>query len=557
MTDNSLRVIEVDTNDILPNRFQPRIQFDEDEILELSDSIKEHGVIHPLLVRPIGDKYEIIAGERRYKACVLAGKETVPVVIRDLDDKECAEIALIENVQRKSLSPIEEALSIKKRLDMGNITQGELAEKIGKSQSAVANKLRLLNLSDDVQNALLENKISERHARSLLKLSTEKLQNNMLEKIINERLTVRQTDEEINKVIKGDNNMNNVNNILNSSGTENTSVEIPAMNSFNSTTVEVPTFNATPPVSTSQTEMPSMSSIDSGMFNLNTPPVSVPQTEIPSMSSIDSGMFNLNTPPVSTPQTEIPSMSSIDSGMFNLNTPPVSTPQTEMPSMSSIDSGMFNLNTPPVSTPQTEMPSMSSMDNGIFNLNTSPVSTPQTEIPSMSSIDNETPNIGSMSTLESQQIQNSNSQVEAPSFSFDNLYNEPKDILNNQNTMNTQDQKSMFEIPKTNPIIDNTESLDTSSKPKEEDTALPPTYIENDNIQSTSNQGPIIVTDYTKQYDPVMPFNEEPVINKVDFKEIINILRNCSAEIEKSGYKLDLEEYDLENIYQVVFKIEK
>ena len=432
MTDNSLRVIEVDTNDILPNRFQPRIQFDEDEILELSDSIKEHGVIHPLLVRPIGDKYEIIAGERRYKACVLAGKETVPVVIRDLDDKECAEIALIENVQRKSLSPIEEALSIKKRLDMGNITQGELAEKIGKSQSAVANKLRLLNLSDDVQNALLENKISERHARSLLKLSTEKLQNNMLEKIINERLTVRQTDEEINKVIKGDNNMNNVNNILNSSGTENTSVEIPAMNSFNSTTVEVPTFNATPPVSTSQTEMPSMSSMD-----------------------------------------------------------------------------------------------------------------------------NETPNIGSMSTLESQQIQNSNSQVEAPSFSFDNLYNEPKDILNNQNTMNTQEQKSMFEIPKTNPIIDNTESLDTSSKPKEEDTALPPTYIENDNIQSTSNQGPIIVTDYTKQYDPVMPFNEEPVINKVDFKEIINILRNCSAEIEKSGYKLDLEEYDLENIYQVVFKIEK
>ena len=549
MTDNSLRVIEVDTNDILPNRFQPRIQFDEDEILELSDSIKEHGVIHPLLVRPIGDKYEIIAGERRYKACVLAGKETVPVVIRDLDDKECAEIALIENVQRKSLSPIEEALSIKKRLDMGNITQGELAEKIGKSQSAVANKLRLLNLSDDVQNALLENKISERHARSLLKLSTEKLQNNMLEKIINERLTVRQTDEEINKVIKGDNNMNNVNNILNSSGTENTSVEIPAMNSFNSTTVEVPTFNATPQSVPSQ--------VEPSMFDLNTPPVSTPQTEIPSMNSIDNGMFNLNTSSVSKSQTEIPSMSSIDNGMFNLNTPSASKSQTEIPSMSSIDSGMFNLNTPSVSKSQTEIPSMSSIDNGMFNLDTSSVSTPQVEIPSMSSIDSETPNIGSMSTLESQQIQNSNSQVEAPSFSFDNFYNEPKDILNNQNTMNTQEQKPMFEVPKTNPIIDNTESLDTSSKPKEEDTALPPTYIENENIQSTSNQGPIIVTDYTKQYDPVMPFNEEPMINKVDFKKIISIIRNCSEEIEKSGYKLDLEEYDLENMYQVVFKIEK
>ena len=200
---------------------------------------------------------------------------------------------------------------------------------------------------------------------------------------------------------------------------------------------------------------------------------------------------------------------------------------------------------------------MSSIDNGMFNLNTPPVSTPQVEIPSMSSIDSETPNIGSMSTLESQQIQNSNSQVEAPSFSFDNFYNEPKDILNNQNTMNTQEQKPMFEVPKTIPIIDNTESIDTSSKPKEEDTALPPTYIENENIQSTSNQGPIIVTDYTKQYDPVMPFNEEPMINKVDFKKIISIIRNCSEEIEKSGYKLDLEEYDLENMYQVVFKIEK
>ena len=160
MYDNTARVIEVDIDEILPNRFQPRIQFDEEEILELSDSIKEHGVIQPLVVRTIGDKYEIIAGERRYKASVLAGKETVPVIIKNLNDKDSAEIALIENIQRKNLTPIEEALSYKKILDMGYITQENLASKLGKSQSSVANKIRLLNLSDEVQEALLENKIS-------------------------------------------------------------------------------------------------------------------------------------------------------------------------------------------------------------------------------------------------------------------------------------------------------------------------------------------------------------------------------------------------------------
>ena len=202
MNDNSLKVVEVDINEILPNRFQPRIQFDEDEILELSDSIKEHGVIQPIVVRSIGDKYEIIAGERRYKASVLAGKETVPVIIRNLNDKDSAEVALIENVQRKNLTPIEEAVSYKKVLDMGYLTQEQLAIKLGKSQSSIANKIRLLNLSDEVQEALLQNKISERHARSLLKLKDFKDQNFMLNRIISERLTVRRTDEEIEKMRK-------------------------------------------------------------------------------------------------------------------------------------------------------------------------------------------------------------------------------------------------------------------------------------------------------------------------------------------------------------------
>ena len=159
------KVVELNLNDVLPNRFQPRITFSEESIQALAESIKIHGVIQPIVVRNIGDKYEIIAGERRYKASVLAGKQTIPAIITDLNEKDSAEVAIIENVQRKDLTPIEEAISYKKILDMGYLTQDSLALKLGKTQSTIANKLRLLNLDDDVQEALLNEKISERHAR--------------------------------------------------------------------------------------------------------------------------------------------------------------------------------------------------------------------------------------------------------------------------------------------------------------------------------------------------------------------------------------------------------
>ena len=208
------KVIDLPIDDILPNRYQPRIKFDDDSIYELSESIKNHGVFQPILVRPIGDKYEIIAGERRYKASVLANKTTIPAIIMSLNDKDTVEVALIENVQRSSLTPIEEAISYKKILDMGYIKQEALAQKLGKTQSTIANKIRLLNLDEDVQEALLENKISERHARSLLKLKENSDQKLMLKRIINERLTVRKTDEEIDKMLNNDmNNINDINNV--------------------------------------------------------------------------------------------------------------------------------------------------------------------------------------------------------------------------------------------------------------------------------------------------------------------------------------------------------
>ena len=194
-------IVNVRIDEIIPNRFQPRLAFDEKELNDLADSIKLHGIIQPLVLRRIGDKYEIIAGERRYKASVLAGLTQVLAVIMNIDDQKSAEVAVVENLQRKDLTAIEEAQSYKKILDMGYLTQEQLATRMGVAQSTIANKLRLLNLSIPVKEALLHNKISERHARSLLNIQDNNLQISMLNRIINERLTVRQTDEEINKLL--------------------------------------------------------------------------------------------------------------------------------------------------------------------------------------------------------------------------------------------------------------------------------------------------------------------------------------------------------------------
>ena len=193
-------ILQVPIDEIIPNRFQPRLQFDDRGLEELASSIKQHGIIQPLVLRRVNDKYEIIAGERRYKAATMAGLTKVPAVIADVDDNKSAEVAIVENVQRRDLSAIEEARSYKNLLDKGYLTQAELAKKMGLSQSAIANKLRLLNLDEEVQQALIENKISERHARSLLVLPTHEEQRKWLKRIINERMTVRELDNELKKL---------------------------------------------------------------------------------------------------------------------------------------------------------------------------------------------------------------------------------------------------------------------------------------------------------------------------------------------------------------------
>ena len=197
-------IVEVALDDIIPNRFQPRLSFDEQALNDLAESIRQHGIIQPLVLRKVGNKYELIAGERRYKASYIAGLTKVPAVIINLNDNESAEVAIVENLQRQDLSAIEEAKSYKKLLDRGYLTQDQLATRMGKTQATISNKLRLLNLDQKVQDALLNNQISERHARSLLRLENKNDQVEMLNEIISKRLNVRATEDAINRKLNGE-----------------------------------------------------------------------------------------------------------------------------------------------------------------------------------------------------------------------------------------------------------------------------------------------------------------------------------------------------------------
>ncbi len=541
MEDNTLKIMEIDINEILPNRFQPRIRFDEDEILELSDSIREHGVIQPILVRQIGDKYEIISGERRYKASVLAGKDTVPVIVKNLDDRECADLALTENVQRKNLTPIEEAISYKKRLDMGNITQEELALKLGKSQSDVNDKIRLLNLSDEVQDALLTSKISERHARSLLRLDTQKSQNEMLHRIINERLTVKRTDEEIDKLKE-----------LEITKEERGEIEMNNNENFNTVmpqTVPVQNFDifsgdtATPvapmpaPVAPVEVPVPGAMKLDANGV--------VPQT--PAVPSAPSGIqFDANgfvvaagqapqvvPSPVAPVEVSVPGAMNLDTnGVVPQVMPaPVAPVEVPVPGAMKLDANG--------GVPQT--PAVPSAPAGIqFDANGFVVAADQV------------PQAAPMPA-----------PVEAPTVeeNFDDVPPVGPGLPG-------------YTVPELSPIME----APVAPMP----TPVAPAPVAPAGIQFDANgfvvaanqapavpsapapttvaapvQEPIIITDYSKQYDPVMPQKEEYVAQKVDLKQIIEMIRNCSSNIEASGYKVELEEYNLQDMYQVIFKIQK
>ena len=434
METSGKKVVELNIQDVLPNRFQPRIKFNEEAINELSKSIKEHGVIQPIVVRPIGDKFEIIAGERRYKASCMAELKTIPAIITDLNDKDSAEVALIENVQRENLTPIEEAISYKKILDMGYITQDALASKLGKTQSTVANKLRLLNLDDDVQEALLNEKISERHARSLLKLQNKEQQKQLLNKIINERLTVRRADEEIEKILNGG-NMNET---------------------ITKETIEQPVITQEEPKEFKFINVPNIEE--------------EPKEEIKEEPEIEED--------------------EIRPGKF------------------------FNILEDDEKTKKPE--------EQIFDFNKM----------FMNPIEEPTPMNNNNALLEEiNEIENSinNSNIITP-------INTEK-----EETVQTESQEP---INIEQPTIDDDDDLDFIEEFEDEEP------VQNKEQQIESNNETIEASNEQKQI--VIP--ETKITN---LKDIINLIRECSEKIEDAGFMIDTEELDLEDMYQVIFRIKK
>jgi len=334
------KILNLDINAVIPNKYQPRKVFDEKELITLSESIKTYGIINPILVRQKENQYEIIAGERRYRAAKMAGLTTIPVIVKSASEQQMAELALIENIQRRDLSPIEEAKSYEEILKIGNQTQEELSKKIGKSQSSIANKIRLLSLPQEIQDALINRKISERHARSLLTVQSKEAQLDYLNQIIEGKLTVKETEnlinekeiteEEIKQAIndilktlnieeekeeKEDDNMNNGNffpNFDNNLNTNNTSLNMMNMQSMNPTYVEPQ----------NETVMPTTPNFISSPIN---PGVQYtdPQVEVPLQPTVDF------TVPVTTPQMDstYQNNNNFINTQPNLNTGFVETPQ--------------------------------------------------------------------------------------------------------------------------------------------------------------------------------------------------------------------------------------
>ena len=200
---SGVSTVKVKMIDIEPNRDQPRKQFDEEALAELSNSIAQHGVLQPLLVRPMPDGgYQLVAGERRWRASRMAGLTEVPVVIRDLTDSQVAELALVENLQRENLNPLEEANGYKELSDRFGYTQEKISEIVGKSRSAVANALRLLNLPESVGEMVSSGNLSMGHARALLSLEDEKIQKEIAELVVRNDLSVRETERLVRNAVK-------------------------------------------------------------------------------------------------------------------------------------------------------------------------------------------------------------------------------------------------------------------------------------------------------------------------------------------------------------------
>lgn len=522
-------IVFIKLDDIIPNRFQPREVFDEVALNELADSIRQHGVIQPIVVRQVGNKYEIIAGERRYKASALAGLTKIPAIIKNLDDKESSIVAYIENAQRRNVSAIEEARTSERILKTNNMTQEQLARELGISQSALANKLRLLSLPMEVQEALMKNEISERHARSLLSVKEPEKQIELLNKIKTNRMTVRELEGEI-KAMYGNNNMDNnmfVNNNPNGQFMPNNN---PMNNSFmnsdfsnmndgfdnnfnNNFNTSNPTFNQ--PISTFENNMVSNNNYsDNSTFNSN----------VTGMAPIVDNSVN----------------ETVDNNDF-LNF------------ANNFDPSKYEKN----------YVEDNQVDNNVMNNNvTTPLPNSGSFLDFINDYDTNYPNAANdiMASMENNNVNNTNNEV------VNNNSNDFMNFVNNydmpvSNDMNSDNNETAGGTSDFNSFINTYDDSNlASSLVQEENTTYNTTQPINNPIinevvppiTSNFNNNEVKYVEEDVRYNNFVKPEE---ITSID--DIIGELQTSVNKIKNSKFKVDTDEINFDDVYQITIKIDK
>lgn len=576
-------------NDILPNRFQPRIRFDEEKLEELAESIGKYGVIQPIVVRPVSNKYEIIAGERRYKASKLANKFTIPAIIVNLSDKDSEEIALLENIQRQQLSPIEEAVSYKRILDMGYITQEQLAKKLGKSQSTIANKIRLLNLDDEVQSYLLNNKISERHARSLLRIPDKEKQVAMLHRIVEERLTVKQTDKEIEK-------LREETKIENRAAKPET-IAVPNLASELSKPIEVKTNNTHEDIESLFDEVDDIKQEERGSNNMDiekimreAKDINAPQQEAPKdISGLMQPGNDVQSEPI-VREEPVSNNVNLEPNKF-INVAPqqeeVKPVQTAPANNGVTFDSMFNqhISTPDTTTTVNQSsaqpePQQSQTVTSIPEMPAPTVPLQEMPTPAINSEVNVTPSVQPQTSVQDEVSDDTKKIISTAVADALKRYNENKaqqknsedQLINNVNNTQVpvqqiqeqpvQTEQPMVSSPVTEPV---TQPAPVSSQPMSD---IPEVVVPNEPSIPNSD----IIADSTLNEYAIPNVNQgiaqptmasamtqdvKPVNNQAHFAQIVKLLRDCADQIEQKGYYVNVDEMDLGNQYKVTFTINK
>lgn len=494
-------VVYLYLDDIIPNRFQPREVFDDQALKELAISIKEHGVIQPIIVRKVENKYEIIAGERRYKASTMAGLTKIPAIIKNLDDKESSKVALIENLQRRDLTPIEEARTYQKILELEDgMTQEQLAHTMGKTQSVVSNKLRLLALPDEVQDALLKEKISERHARSLLNILNKNNQIKMLDKIIAEKMTVRELDKEIKEMNEGgstnsgDASMNSgipsFGNMMNNNISQNSVT--PSNNNFsNNSSIGTLSFsnsantNVQPQINT---PLSNPISVDINQIRQNATDINGPSTPSVGVKEL---MRDTNEQKEQNKFKFVPSFDEF----FNKN-------KNNMNNTSGVNSNSSLLNNNDNKS-QTNNTGILSPVGNLFNRE------PGNDINNVNNNSNNTLSFGNTGLSSNSNENNASMANNGGMFGLNN----------NTNNMNS-----------------NTPSTSNNSMFGNNFGGL------NNNLASSMSGSPL---------------NLNGINNKKDVAPAINAIKNVIKDLEGKGYKVLIDENDSDNLYQITIKVDK